>query len=58
MDRPKKMSGRGPAPKNYMTLQEGVEIPSSIVNDKPVNKNVENITEKNYERQLRNWDDL
>ncbi|EGY23462.1 uncharacterized protein VDAG_04900 [Verticillium dahliae VdLs.17] len=39
MDRPKKMSGRGPAPKNYMTLQEGVEIPSSIVNDKPVNKN-------------------
>ncbi|KAG7134444.1 hypothetical protein HYQ45_007587 [Verticillium longisporum] len=58
MDRPKKMSGRGPAPKNYMTLQEGVEIPSSIVNDKPVNKNVENITEKNYERQLRNWDDF
>ncbi|KAL9948568.1 hypothetical protein ACHAO5_001668 [Verticillium nonalfalfae] len=58
MNPPKKAPGRGPAPKNYMTLQEGVEIPSSIVNDKPVNKNVEDITEKNYERQLRNWDDF
>ncbi|EGY23731.1 uncharacterized protein VDAG_05169 [Verticillium dahliae VdLs.17] len=58
MNPPKKAAGRGPAPKNYMTLQEGVEIPSSIVNDKPVNKNVEGITEKNYERQLQNWDDF
>ncbi|ROT35347.1 hypothetical protein SODALDRAFT_346302 [Sodiomyces alkalinus F11] len=58
MDAPKKSSRRGPRRKNYMKQQDGVEIDTSIVNNKPVNKNVEDITEKNYERQLQNWDDF
>ncbi|KAF3346068.1 Zinc finger protein [Verticillium dahliae VDG2] len=58
MGAPKKSSRRGPSRKNYMKQQDGVEIDTSIVNNKPVNKNVEDITEKNYERQLQNWDDF
>lgn len=49
---------RGPRKRNYMKEQAGLQVKLDIVNDKPVLKNVEPCTEKDYARQLQNWDDL
>ncbi|KAI1181991.1 hypothetical protein F5B17DRAFT_422590 [Nemania serpens] len=59
MDFPRKgKSLRGPRRKNYMKAQQGLQLDSNIINNKPVPKNVEPCTEWDYDRQLQNWDDF
>ncbi|KAI1416949.1 hypothetical protein F5Y13DRAFT_185782 [Hypoxylon sp. FL1857] len=46
---------RGPSRKKYM--EDDIEIDPAIVNNNFVPKNVDSCTKKEYERQIRNWDD-
>ncbi|KAI0525805.1 hypothetical protein F5B22DRAFT_587822 [Xylaria bambusicola] len=58
MDSLRKKPQRGPKRKNYMKAQKGFQIDCKIINNKPVPKNVEPCTERDYARQLQNWDDF
>lgn len=58
MNSPNTTPKRGPHRRNYMKGQGGLKLDPDVINDKPVLKNVERCTEKDYARQLENWDDL